>query len=151
MNGGILLKKNLIYNINKMNKKRKPKGGLTPYQYKYIGPYNPLNDPETGEILEWYDKPYNINKMNKKRKQIPFEKQEEYKERLFDLNESSLRLYKFMKYMELSSLEDFKNDYEAFYDGLKVVDYFEKIFSKEFDKDLNYYEKKMNFYEKNHF
>ena len=47
--------------------------------------------------------------------------------------------------MKSHSLEDFKDDYEAFYDGFKVVDSFEKILSKEFDKILDYYEEKMNF------
>ena len=42
----------------------KPKGGWTPSDYKYLGPYNPLNkqlkyDPETGEGLSWYVKPKN--------------------------------------------------------------------------------------------
>ena len=42
----------------------KPKGGFTPSDYKYIAPYNPLdkqlkNNPETGEVLEWYVKPKN--------------------------------------------------------------------------------------------
>ena len=40
----------------------KPKGGFTPGQYIYMGPHNPLNEqlkynPETGEVLEWYDTP----------------------------------------------------------------------------------------------
>ena len=42
----------------------KPKAGWTPSKYKYMGPYNPLQEqlkynPETGEVLEWYVKPYN--------------------------------------------------------------------------------------------
>ena len=42
----------------------KPKGGFTPGEYKYMGPYNPLErqldyDPETGDVLKWYDQPYN--------------------------------------------------------------------------------------------
>ena len=41
-----------------------PKGGFTPGQYKYVGPYNPLDqqleyDPKTGEVTKWYVKPYN--------------------------------------------------------------------------------------------
>ena len=88
---------------------------------------------------------YNINKMNDKGKRIPFEDQEEYREKLFKLYESIGRLYKFLKYIKWRSLEDFKYDYECFYDGFKVVDSFEKILSKEFDKILDYYEEKMNF------
>ena len=51
--------------IHKMiGKLPKPKGGWTPGQYKYMGPYNHLNEqvrynPETGVVLERYDKPYN--------------------------------------------------------------------------------------------
>ena len=43
--------------IHKMiGKIPKPKGGWTPGNYKYLGPYNPLDkqlkyDPETGEVL----------------------------------------------------------------------------------------------------
>ena len=42
----------------------KPKGGWTPGNYKYMGPYNPLDEqltynPKTGEVLEWKEKPYN--------------------------------------------------------------------------------------------
>ena len=42
----------------------RPKKGFTPEQYKYMGPYNPLNkqlkyNPETGEVLEWYDTLHN--------------------------------------------------------------------------------------------
>ena len=42
----------------------KPKAGWTPGNYKYMGPYNPLDkqlkyDPNTGEVLEWYVNPYN--------------------------------------------------------------------------------------------
>lgn len=42
----------------------KPKAGWTPPGYKYMGPYNPLNeqlqyDPATGEVLKWYVKPKN--------------------------------------------------------------------------------------------
>ena len=40
----------------------KPKAGWTPGGYKYMGPYNSLEqqlryDPETGKVLEWYVKP----------------------------------------------------------------------------------------------
>ena len=51
--------------IHKMiGKLPKPKGGSTPSDYKYLGPYNPLDkqlkyDPETGEVLEWNVKPKN--------------------------------------------------------------------------------------------
>jgi len=42
----------------------KPKAGWTPGRYKYMGPYNPLDEqlsynPETGEVIEWKVKPYN--------------------------------------------------------------------------------------------
>ena len=42
----------------------KPRGGFTPGDYKYMGPYNPLDkqlkyDPNTGKVLEWYVKPKN--------------------------------------------------------------------------------------------
>ena len=42
----------------------KPKAGWTPGNYKYMGPYNPLEqqlsyDPETGKVTEWKVKPYN--------------------------------------------------------------------------------------------
>ena len=42
----------------------KPKAGWTPGQYKYMGPYNPLEkqvtyDPNTGEVTEWHVKPFN--------------------------------------------------------------------------------------------
>ena len=42
----------------------KPKAGFTRGNYKYMGPYNPLDkqltyDPKTGEVLEWKVKPYN--------------------------------------------------------------------------------------------
>ena len=42
----------------------KPKAGWTPGSYKYMGPYNPLDqqlryDPQTGQVLEWKVKPYN--------------------------------------------------------------------------------------------
>ena len=51
--------------IHKMiGKLPKPKGGWTPSDYKYLGPYNPLDkqlkyDPETGEVLSWHVKPNN--------------------------------------------------------------------------------------------
>ena len=43
----------------------RPKSGFTPSNYKYMGPYNPLDkqlnyDPNTGEVLEWYVEPKNI-------------------------------------------------------------------------------------------
>ena len=42
----------------------KPKSGFTPGNYKYMGPYNPLDkqlkyDPNTGKVQEWYVKPLN--------------------------------------------------------------------------------------------
>ena len=42
----------------------KTKAGWTPGSYKYMGPYNPLDeqltyDPKTGEVLQWKVKPYN--------------------------------------------------------------------------------------------
>ena len=42
----------------------RPKAGWTPGKYKYMGPYNPLEqqlsyDPNTGEVTEWKVKPYN--------------------------------------------------------------------------------------------
>ena len=42
----------------------KPRAGWTPGSYKYMGPYNPLEqqlsyNPETGEVTEWKVKPYN--------------------------------------------------------------------------------------------
>ena len=51
--------------IHKMiGKLPKSKDGWTPGDYKYLGPYNPLDkqlkyDPETGEVLEWNVKPKN--------------------------------------------------------------------------------------------
>ena len=51
--------------IHKMiGKIPKPKGGWTPVDYKYLGPYNPLDkqlkyDPETGEVLSWHVQPKN--------------------------------------------------------------------------------------------
>ena len=42
----------------------KPKAGFTPWSYKYMGPYNPLDkqlryDKNTGEVIEWKVKPKN--------------------------------------------------------------------------------------------
>ena len=42
----------------------RPNAGWTPGKYKYMGPYNPLEqqlsyNPETGEVTEWTVKPYN--------------------------------------------------------------------------------------------
>ena len=42
----------------------KPKAGWTPGKYKYMGPYNPLDeqlsyDPNTEKVTEWRVKPYN--------------------------------------------------------------------------------------------
>ena len=42
----------------------KPKAGWTPTNYKYMGPFNPLDiqieyDPETGEITRWIVPPFN--------------------------------------------------------------------------------------------
>ena len=42
----------------------KPKSGWTPGNYKYMGPYNPLNkqleyDKNTGEVTKWHVGPYN--------------------------------------------------------------------------------------------
>lgn len=51
--------------IHKMiGKLPKPKSGWTPGQYKYMGPYNPLDqqleyDKNTGGITKWHVKPYN--------------------------------------------------------------------------------------------
>ena len=47
-----------------IGKVTKPKAGWTPGNYKYMGPYNPLDkqltyDPKTGDVLEWKVKPYN--------------------------------------------------------------------------------------------
>ena len=53
------------FDIHKLiGKLPRPKSGFTPGNYKYMGPYNPLNkqlkyDPNTGEVQEWYVKPYN--------------------------------------------------------------------------------------------
>ena len=42
----------------------KPKGGWTPPGYKYMGPYNPLEQQleygkNTGEVIKWHGQPYN--------------------------------------------------------------------------------------------
>ena len=42
----------------------RPKSGFAPGNYKYMGPYNPLDkqlkyDPNTGKVQQWYVKPYN--------------------------------------------------------------------------------------------
>ena len=42
----------------------KPKAGWTPSDYKYMGPYNPLDkqleyDRKTGEVTKWHVQPYN--------------------------------------------------------------------------------------------
>ena len=42
----------------------RPKAGWTSGNYKYMGPYNPLDqqleyNKDTGEITKWYVKPYN--------------------------------------------------------------------------------------------
>ena len=42
----------------------KPKAGWTPTNYKYMGPFNPLDkqleyNPETGEITKWIVPPFN--------------------------------------------------------------------------------------------
>ena len=42
----------------------KPKSGWTPGKYKYMGPYNPLDqqleyDRNTGEVTKWHVQPYN--------------------------------------------------------------------------------------------
>ena len=47
-----------------IGKVRKPKSGWTPGQYKYMGPYNPLDkqleyDKNTGEVTKCHAKPYN--------------------------------------------------------------------------------------------
>ena len=51
--------------IHKMiGKIPKPKAGWTPAKYKYMGPYNPLEnqleyDKNTGEVTKWHVQPYN--------------------------------------------------------------------------------------------
>ena len=53
------------FDIHKfIGKLPRPKSGFTPGNYKYMGPYNPLDkqlkyDPNTGKVQEWYVKPYN--------------------------------------------------------------------------------------------
>ena len=53
------------FDIHKwIGKLLRPKAGRTPGKYKYMGPYNPLEqqlsyDPNTGEVTEWKVKPYN--------------------------------------------------------------------------------------------
>ena len=42
----------------------KPKAGWTPGKYKYMGPYNPLEnqleyDKNSGEVRKWHVQPYN--------------------------------------------------------------------------------------------
>ena len=42
----------------------KPKSGWTPSNYKYMGPYNPLDkqleyDKDTGDVIKWHVQPYN--------------------------------------------------------------------------------------------
>ena len=37
----------------------RPKAGWTPGDYKYMGAYNPLDDPQTGEVLRWHFMPKN--------------------------------------------------------------------------------------------
>ena len=53
------------FDIHKLiGKLPRPKSGFTPGNYKYMGPYNPLDkqlkyDPNTGKVQQWYVKPYN--------------------------------------------------------------------------------------------
>ena len=53
------------FDIHKLiGKLPRPKSGFTPGNYKYMGPYNPLDkqlkyDPSTGKVQQWYVKPYN--------------------------------------------------------------------------------------------
>ena len=47
-----------------IGKLSRPKSGWTPGQYKYMGPYNPLEkqlvyDKKTGKITKWHVQPYN--------------------------------------------------------------------------------------------
>ena len=55
----MITKKGKGVDIHKMiGKIPKPKGGWTPSDYKYLGPYNPLDkqlkyNPNTGQVLEW--------------------------------------------------------------------------------------------------
>ena len=51
-----------IYSL--IGKLPKPKAGWTPTNYKYMGPFNPLDkqleyNPETGEITKWIVPPFN--------------------------------------------------------------------------------------------
>ena len=51
-----------IYKL--IGKLPRPKAGWTAGNYKYMGPYNPLDqqleyDKDTGEITKWHVKPYN--------------------------------------------------------------------------------------------
>ena len=54
--------------IHKMiGKIPKPKAGWTPRKYKYMGPYNPLEnqleyDKNTGEVTKWHVQPHNLMK-----------------------------------------------------------------------------------------
>ena len=68
--GGSSLKKALnadggSFDIHKLiGKLPRPKSGFTPGNYKYMGPYNPLDkqlkyDSNTGKVQQWYVKPYN--------------------------------------------------------------------------------------------
>ena len=68
--GGSCLKKALSadggsFDIHKLiGKLPRPKSGFTPGNYKYMGPYNPLDkqlkyDSNTGKVQQWYVKPYN--------------------------------------------------------------------------------------------
>lgn len=53
------------FDIHKaIGKIAKPKAGWTPGKYKYMGPYNPLDnlleyDKNTGEVTKWHVQPYN--------------------------------------------------------------------------------------------
>ena len=53
------------FDIHKLiGKLPRPKSGFTPGNYKYMGPYNPLDkqlkyDSNTGKVQEWYVKPFN--------------------------------------------------------------------------------------------
>ena len=59
----IWMEEELIF-TNGLKKLLRPKAGFTPSKYKYMGPYNPLEqqlsyNPNTGEVTEWKVKPYN--------------------------------------------------------------------------------------------
>ena len=59
----VKLEENSIFILLSVNYK-KPKAGWTPTNYKYMGPFNPLDiqieyDPETGEITRWIVPPFN--------------------------------------------------------------------------------------------